>query len=65
MINKILFLNYSQKFEKVLAICCFDIKVHYIAALLTILLILVKVFEEILRLITWFKLLCDNQEDLE
>ena len=65
VINKVLTLNYVQKFEQVLAICCFDVKVHYIAALLAILLILIKIFEEILRLITWFKLLCDNQEDLE
>ena len=45
VIHEILALDYAQKFEQVLAICCFDIEIHGISSLLAILFILIEVLK--------------------
>ena len=46
-------MDYVQKFKQILAIEGIDVKVHCIASLFAILLILIKILEKILTLVTW------------
>ena len=63
VISEVLFAYNVQELEQILAISSFNVKVQRVISLLSILLILVKVLEQVLWLVAWLELLGNNEQN--